>query len=260
MSPLLNVNSSPDLPQTSDVILVQKVMFPERGIWGFKVPALHVKRGQIVVFYAPHNPNKLAVKRVVGVPGDRVQPLAGYPGGDEPVVVPYNHIWVEGDVNQREKSVDSNWYGPISQNLVVGVVKAVLTPWYSPVKVKWEEHKYPAKENDRVEENVVHDATVDPDKMHLTEVFRNGTAERELNALKVNRERISPLLKNESNRTKLTVMYAQAKEEFEKSDPETIDVASHLVQELEKVFSAAGLSKTGQPIRLLPAPAQEQQE
>lgn len=248
MSPLLNVNSSPELPQTSDAILVQKVLFPDRPRLVLSLPKWQIQRGQIIVFYAPHNPEKLAVKRVIGVPGDRIQPLPGYPGGDEPVVVPYNHIWVEGDANSREKSVDSNWYGPISQNLVIGFVKMVLTPWYAPVVVRWEEHDYPAKDSGRIEKDVVHDAKLDPDRKSLSEAFNNGVAARELSAIQRNRTQLPYMMLDQKRLPKLRTMYAQAKMELEQQNPDSQEVAQGLVEELEAAFESVGLSRDGSPL------------
>ena len=99
-------------------------------------------------FWAPHKPDHLVVKRVVGLEGDevvmdrrRMPREAGAEGdklrkewelmgrwnwegsdkqgkggvgqglGKRRVRVPYGHVWIEGD-NWRE-SVDSNNYGPV---------------------------------------------------------------------------------------------------------------------------------------------------
>ncbi|EXJ78383.1 hypothetical protein A1O1_08783 [Capronia coronata CBS 617.96] len=248
MSPLLNVNLSPELPQTSDAILVQKVMFENRPMFGLRLPKFELQRGQIIVFYAPHNPEKLAVKRVVGVPGDRVKPLPGYPGGDDPVVIPYNHIWVEGDANSREKSIDSNWYGPISQNLVIGFVTMVLSPWYSPSVIDWREHDYPAKVSGRVENDVVHAAKLDPDKTSMIEAFSNGLAARELAVIRRNRNELPRLMRDSQKFLKLRTMYAHARLELDQDNPDSKEVAQGIVDELEAAFEAVGLSKEGKTL------------
>lgn len=106
-----------------------------------------IARGDIVTFWKPRNARELGIKRVVGVEGDSVYPGEGYvvemgmgreylkgiPDGlhacDEDsiaserrekgrIVVPYGHIWVEGD-NAR-CTLDSRDNGPISKKLVVG--------------------------------------------------------------------------------------------------------------------------------------------
>ena len=88
----------------------------------------HLQRGDVVAFRTPYDPERWGVKRVVALAGDQIKPLSGYPGGNEPVVVPWGHVWVEGDANAREKSVDSNWYGPISRMLIVGKLLGIAWP------------------------------------------------------------------------------------------------------------------------------------
>ena len=66
----------------------------------------------VVAFYSPNHPNVVAVKRVVAVEGDVVVTKAPYPFEREEV--PAGHVWVEGDVEERGKSFDSNYYGPVS--------------------------------------------------------------------------------------------------------------------------------------------------
>jgi signal peptidase I len=258
MAPLLNVNSSPELPETPDLILVQKnILFTARKKPIPGIPTWELQRGQLIVFHAPHKPEQMAVKRVVGIPGDRVQPLPGYPGGDEPVVVPYNHIWVEGDANSRDKSVDSNWYGPISQNLVVGFVKMVFTPWHAPVAIDWQKHDYPAKNSGRIEKDVVHDAKLDPDKKSMSEAFSNGAAARELAAIRRNRDELLNIMRDRSKFVKLLRIYGQAKEELEQHDPASEEVAQGLIDELERAFERVGLSKDGNQ---LPPPVRSSDE
>ena len=112
--------------------------------------ASSLRRGDVVHFMAPHKPEGLAVKRVVGLAGDTVvldrrrRPAAKT--GPEPAsarawdawrgraTVPQGHVWVEGD-NHRD-SLDSNDYGPISKSLIVGRAVVVVTPldrfWTKP--------------------------------------------------------------------------------------------------------------------------------
>lgn len=92
----------------------------------------------VVIFRSPRDPARVAVKRVVAVGGDRVRSREG--GGDGAgVVVPWNHVWVEGDADDSRVSMDSNVYGCISANLVSGVVVAVVKPWDRARWVSWEE-------------------------------------------------------------------------------------------------------------------------
>lgn len=43
-------------------------------------------------------------------------------------IVPFNHVWLEGDTEDPRRSLDSNTYGPVSVSLIRGHVKAVLGP------------------------------------------------------------------------------------------------------------------------------------
>lgn len=192
MSPILNAeyDSDSQLPSSrQDNVLVRKyILFDVNALRkrarGEEPETLQRKRGDIVTFYAPHSPNKVAVKRIVGIPGDRIQPLPGYPGGDEPVIVPWNHVWVEGDADSRQKSIDSNWYGPISQNLIIGEVRLILSPWWSPRWVNSKTSSWPARENGRVEENVVLEASVNPDSLAQDAAWENGTNAKILQRLR----------------------------------------------------------------------------
>ena len=56
-----------------DYLLVDKVHFASGGVWGHILPYSPIRRGEIVVFRYPVNPQQHFVKRVVGVPGDRVR-------------------------------------------------------------------------------------------------------------------------------------------------------------------------------------------
>jgi signal peptidase I len=56
-----------------DYLLVNKLRYGGRGVWDHIMPYRQVKRGDIVVFHYPVNPSQHFVKRVVGVPGDRLR-------------------------------------------------------------------------------------------------------------------------------------------------------------------------------------------
>ncbi len=56
-----------------DYLLVDKVHFASGGVWGRVLPYTTIHRGDIVVFRYPVHPEQHFVKRVVGVPGDRVR-------------------------------------------------------------------------------------------------------------------------------------------------------------------------------------------
>lgn len=43
-------------------------------------------------------------------------------------IVPFNHVWLEGDAEDPRRSLDSNTYGPVSISLITGRVIGVLGP------------------------------------------------------------------------------------------------------------------------------------
>ena len=121
-----------------DRILVGKFAY---RIW-------EIRRGDIIVFRYPLSPNKDFVKRVVGLPGERIsmkdglvqingRPLGevyptALPGGDRacssnygPEVVPPGNLFVLGD--HRCNSEDSRFFGFVPIKNVVG--RALVVYW-----------------------------------------------------------------------------------------------------------------------------------
>jgi signal peptidase I len=56
-----------------DYLLVDKLRYGADGFWGHVLPYRPVRRADIIVFHYPINPSEHFVKRVVGVPGDRIR-------------------------------------------------------------------------------------------------------------------------------------------------------------------------------------------
>lgn len=69
----------------------------------------NLRRGQVIIFWQPHDPRNASVKRIIGLPGDTVFPNKSWPM--ESMQVPNGHVWVEGD--NWGNSVDSNQFGPV---------------------------------------------------------------------------------------------------------------------------------------------------
>jgi len=111
-----------------------------------------LKRGDVVHFDNPCYPDRFAVKRVIALEGDTVmldskRRPAWRDGSEAPeaaswdawkgrVRVPAGHVWVEGD--NRARSKDSNYYGPISKSLINGRAVAVVWPSARFMARPWE--------------------------------------------------------------------------------------------------------------------------
>ncbi len=119
---------------SGDYILTSKVTYKLRSL----------ERGDVVVFKSPKNPDIDYIKRVIGLPGDKINFKngevyvndaqlsenyisaktnlweAGYSKENAPVVVPEGEIFVMGD--NRPRSSDSREFGPVSEESIVGQV------------------------------------------------------------------------------------------------------------------------------------------
>ena len=103
-----------------------------------------IERGDVIVFRFPLDPSKSYIKRVVGVPGDRIEIRSGalYINGVKteeryvahefedhashpPIDVPAKHFYVLGD--HRNTSNDSRIWGTVPREYITG--KAVFAYW-----------------------------------------------------------------------------------------------------------------------------------
>lgn len=111
-----------------------------------------IKRYQVIIFKSPREPSKVFIKRVIGLPDERVKIADGHvfvnsflltehylppttltSGGaflsnNEEVVVPQDQYFVMGD--NRGGSSDSREWGPVRKELVIG--EAWLRYWPVP--------------------------------------------------------------------------------------------------------------------------------
>ena len=69
--------SMEDTLLVGDYLLVDKVFYGDGGLWGEVLPYHKVGRGDIVVFKWPVHPQQHFVKRVIGIPGDRIRMTHG---------------------------------------------------------------------------------------------------------------------------------------------------------------------------------------
>ena len=147
-----------------DYILVMKSIYGIRMPWTNKViiPIKDPKHGDVIVFAYPRDPSKDFIKRVIGVPGDKVELrnkklyINGQPTKDEyahyddpsiypmmvqprddfgPIVVPENKLFVLGD--NRDKSSDSRVWGFVDMDAVRGKAILVYISW-DGWRIRWD--------------------------------------------------------------------------------------------------------------------------
>ena len=120
-------------------MLVDDRLIVNKLVYKFNIP----DRGDIVLFESPYNDGKEYVKRLIGMPGDRIKIDRGivyindqqliFPGVvikrdyskmDE-LTIPDGHYFMMGD--NRAHSLDSRYFGVVSHNDLIG--EALFTSW-----------------------------------------------------------------------------------------------------------------------------------
>ena len=107
-----------------DLLLVSKLAVTAaeiRGLFG-RSDSCVLRRGDLVVFRLPQKASLILVKRVIGVPGDRVQ--IDSEEGSVDGVVPPAAVFVLGDNRAPGASIDSREWGYLPCANVIG--RAVL--------------------------------------------------------------------------------------------------------------------------------------
>lgn len=143
-----------------DYLLVNKLSYGIRNPLTNKVliPLGQVQRGDVVVFIFPQDSSKDYIKRVIGLPGDRLQvinkkvhingklfetpqahnedpivipapqsPIESARDNFGPVVVPPDHFFAMGD--NRDKSYDSRFWGFVPMDNLRGKAMVIYFSW-----------------------------------------------------------------------------------------------------------------------------------
>jgi len=110
--------------EPGDFLIVSKVAASAASVSGWLgVPAVPAERGDVVVFQLPRNPSLVLVKRVIGIPGDRVEIREGV---DD--IVPEGAVFVVGDNREPGVSSDSRDWGYLPCRQIIGTAVMRLLP------------------------------------------------------------------------------------------------------------------------------------
>jgi len=140
-------------------LLVGDHILVNKFIYHFKDP----QHGDVVVFKFPLDPKKDYIKRIIGIPGDRIEirdkvvyrngkplkepyaihednrtlPAAFQPRDNfGPVVVPPNSYFMMGD--NRDHSNDSRFWGIVPYRLIVGKPWFIYFSWDENYTIRWD--------------------------------------------------------------------------------------------------------------------------
>lgn len=139
---------------SEDYILTSKITYKFKAL----------ERGDVIVFKSPKNPDIEYIKRIIGLPGDKVEVNdgqlfindklvaenyisaktnlwdEGFLKNGESITIPEEMIFVMGD--NRPRSSDSREFGPVTTNSIIG---QVFYRYYPANKMGWV--KNPLKSN-----------------------------------------------------------------------------------------------------------------
>jgi signal peptidase I len=138
----------------SDRLIISKI---SRSASKITKKTFQPERGEVIVFVDPLQPDLQLIKRVIGLPGERVVVGDGritvyndeHPDGFNPddapygknlpvtsgnidITVPKGHLFVSGDNREGSNSLDSrNELGTVPQENIIGVMKVRFFPFNS---------------------------------------------------------------------------------------------------------------------------------
>ena len=135
--------------ETGDYLIIDELSFR------FRDP----QRGEVVVFRYPYNPSQRFIKRIIGLPGEKIEIKAGSiminnQILDESGYLPFdlqtpralqislneNEYFVLGD--NRISSSDSRQWGPLPRENIVGRVLIRAWPFTALAKIEAPEYRY----------------------------------------------------------------------------------------------------------------------
>jgi signal peptidase I len=136
-----------------DHLLVNKFVYgvhPQRSLWNL-LPYKQLKRGDVIVFKYPNSPEVAYVKRLIGLPGEKVEMVGrtvyinGAPLKEDytqyidssslydhhgPFQVPEDKYFAMGD--NRDNSQDSRFWGYVPRDHIIGKALAIYWSFETP--------------------------------------------------------------------------------------------------------------------------------
>lgn len=111
----------PTFKDYGDIVLVEKITTSKLFKIIFKRSSFDFQKGEIVCLINPIENNVKICKRITHLENEVIK----FKNGNE-IIVPKNHVWVEGD--NKDNSMDSRKFGPVSKHLIVGRIRYQIWP------------------------------------------------------------------------------------------------------------------------------------